>query len=145
MTPIDGRNTFPVTILKQWARVLKYAENKYIPDDYSIVKFNRWVNNKWKYMAEQEDAWFTPAELIECDGGDCEDFAIFKYYGLPYPKYLAVGILPDGQAHCVLVIYAQEFGDWMVLDNRVNDVIKWSEYIKTFTPIYLCDNKGVYI
>lgn len=145
MTPIDNRKQFDSKLLKQWNRVLKYAENKFIPDDYTVTKFNRWVNNNFEYQAEQEDAWLTPEEFIFGGGGDCEDFAIYKYYGLPYPKYLAIGYVKDVGAHCVLVVYAQEFGDWVVLDNRTNDIYKWTDYLQTFNPIYFCDDKGWYV
>lgn len=144
--PHEGKKQFPTRILKQWDRIIKIAEMEAIDEDIPIREYNRRTNTLFTYVSDGNiDNWLSPQEFIDTLRGDCEDFAIYKYFRLPFPRFLAVGMLPDGQAHAVLTLYAQEFGDWVVLDNLTDNIVTWDKYIKRFTPIYLCDEKAVYI
>ncbi len=87
-------------------------------------------NVTWKEDREHwgaEDYWATPAELIGSAGGDCEDYAIAKYYllkelGVPIARlritYVRVLNL-NGQAHMVLAYYASAEAEPLILDNLV--------------------------
>lgn len=145
--PIDGRNKFPTRILKQWDILLRSKDRHtdYVSDRVKIKTFNDSVNLRFKYIEDETDDWKSPIRFVNHKGGDCEDFAIYKYFRLPYPRYLAVGVLPEGKVHAVLTLYAQEFGDWVFLDNRTDDIVPWDKYTEIFKPIYLCDDKAVYI
>jgi predicted transglutaminase-like cysteine proteinase len=76
----------------------------------------------------REDYWATPAELAERGAGDCEDFAIAKFFEL-----LAYGVAEDKlrlmlvelydqrrmriEMHMVLAYYAEPRGDPLILDS----------------------------
>ncbi|WP_231517068.1 transglutaminase-like cysteine peptidase [Marinobacterium lacunae] len=79
----------------------------------------------WK----QEDYWATPVEFLISNGGDCEDFAIAKYYTL---KELGVSVdkmsltyvkaLRLNQAHMVLTYYPSPEAMPLVLDNLIGEI-----------------------
>lgn len=72
----------------------------------------------------QDDYWSTPAEMVSSDGGDCEDYAIAKYYllkelGIPVFKLRItyVKALKLNQAHMVLAYYRSIGAEPLILDN----------------------------
>jgi len=82
--------------------------------------------NIWR----QSDYWATPLETIGRGRGDCEDFAISKYYslrlaGVPVARMrlvyvkarLSTGAGEVQQAHMVLAYYATPSAEPLVLDN----------------------------
>ncbi len=145
LSPIEGRTKHPTRILKQWHRVLQVAKIWPINDRIPVAEFNRNINSSFDYKEEDLDYWLTPSEFTSNMAGDCEDFAIFKFFKLPYPRYIAIGSLDTREFHAVLVIYAAEFGQWAVLDNMTDKIVSWQEYLAKFKPVYLCDAEGVYI
>ncbi|WP_235009020.1 transglutaminase-like cysteine peptidase [Marinobacterium lutimaris] len=79
----------------------------------------------WK----QEDYWATPVEFLITNGGDCEDFAIAKYYtlkelGVPVDKMSLtyVKALELNQAHMVLTYYPTPDAIPLVLDNLIGEI-----------------------
>jgi predicted transglutaminase-like cysteine proteinase len=78
--------------------------------------------NAATFVGERGDAWVTPIELLR-RGGDCEDFAIAKYFLL-----IELGVsMSDlrlvaqrGPDHMVLLVHARG-GEWLVLDNLSRD------------------------
>jgi len=87
----------------------------------------------------QEDYWATPKEFYDKDRGDCEDYAIAKYFalrqaGIPASKMLlAVIELDSGEtAHAVLLVKYKEI---FVLDNLFERVVPAKDYL---------DNKLLY-
>jgi len=71
-----------------------------------------------------DDYWATPAELIASDGGDCEDYAIAKYFalkelGIPIARlritYVRSSLVKV--AHMVLAYYPTPQADPLILDN----------------------------
>ena len=88
--------------------------------------------NRYPYRTDMEiygvlDYWATPAEFMK-NSGDCEDYAIIKYYALKQlgvdPDSMRIVVLTDvirNLAHAVLVVYHE--GDVHVLDNLSNLVL----------------------
>lgn len=83
----------------------------------------KWIPDAVHWGAE--DYWATPAESVASAGGDCEDYAIAKYYllkelGVPLERlritYVRARTL-NGQPHMVLAYYAQPDADPLILDN----------------------------
>jgi predicted transglutaminase-like cysteine proteinase len=74
---------------------------------------NRWAN-RVDYVPDNGDHWKTPTETL-AEGGDCEDYAILKFYAL-----LDLGVPNDNmrilvmQDHAVLAV---RLDDWVILDN----------------------------
>ena len=65
-----------------WAETI--AELKTLPRDAQVRRVND-VVNQLGYWSDRDvyrkaDYWATPEEMFEKMGGDCEDFALFKYF-----------------------------------------------------------------
>lgn len=100
--------------------------------------------NKWPYRLDQDiygtsDWWATPQEFLKLSG-DCEDYAITKYYALRElghsPDNLRIVVLQDrirGIAHAILVVLLD--GDAYVLDNVTSVVFSHSKY-SHYVPYY---------
>ena len=101
----------------------------------------------WK----QSDYWATPVEFLATDGGDCEDFAIAKYFtllelGVPesHLQITYVKSLKLNQAHMVLAYYPNPAADPLVLDNLVPDVLPGSSR-NDLAPVYSFNGQGLWI
>lgn len=86
----------------------------------------------------QSDHWATPLEFL-AHAGDCEDFAIFKYFLLRRlgfePSSLRIVLGRDGESggsHAILVVVVD--GTALVLDNARDAVIEAAAV--RFEPIY---------
>lgn len=85
------------------------------------------------------DYWASVREFLRKDG-DCEDYAIAKYYTLKAlgfaPETMRVVIVQDlnlETAHAVLAVYLE--GEALILDNQVPDVVKASSIVH-YRPVY---------
>lgn len=99
----------------------------------------------------RRDYWATPIEFLGSNGGDCEDFAIAKYFtllelGVPetrlqitYVKAVALN-----QAHMVLAYYAHPAADPLVLDNLVAEVLPGSAR-SDLVPVYSFNGQGLWV
>jgi predicted transglutaminase-like cysteine proteinase len=93
--------------------------------------------NAKPYRDDQEqfgrkDYWQTPLAFA-AHGGDCEDYAIAKYFALKLLGYrddelrIAVMVNADrSEVHAVLLVAAD--GQWVVLDNRARGLRSVSSY-----------------
>ena len=68
----------------QWAQIVSYINS--LPETHRAGHVNM-VLNGYRYAADtatsgNEDLWDTPLEFIARGAGDCEDFAIAKYFML---------------------------------------------------------------
>ncbi|WP_448505950.1 transglutaminase-like cysteine peptidase [Immundisolibacter sp.] len=101
----------------------------------------------WK----QSDYWATPVEFLATDGGDCEDFAIAKYFtllemGVPESRLQItyVKAVQLNQAHMVLAYYANPAADPLVLDNLVPEMRPGSSR-SDLVPVYSFNGQGLWI
>ncbi|MDR0826786.1 MAG: transglutaminase-like cysteine peptidase [Desulfovibrio sp.] len=101
--------------------------------------------NQWPYKTDNEvwgveDYWATPREFFN-KSGDCEDFAISKFYalinlGVP-PELMRIAAVKDGirgLGHAVLVVFVDD--DAYILDNITNLVLshkRLTHYSPQFT------------
>jgi predicted transglutaminase-like cysteine proteinase len=93
--------------------------------------------NQWPYRLDSEvwgvvDYWAAPVEFLR-KSGDCEDYAITKYFalkqlGVPASDMRIVILLDSIRrlAHAILVVYTG--GDAYVLDNLSNVVLSHQRY-----------------
>ncbi|MDL2266950.1 transglutaminase-like cysteine peptidase [Desulfovibrio sp. OttesenSCG-928-G15] len=100
--------------------------------------------NVWPYKTDQEvwgveDYWATPKEFVR-KSGDCEDFAISKYYalrdlGVPASSMRIVALKDTirNLGHAVLVVYTQN--DAYILDNLSNMVLSHKK-LPHYAPQY---------
>lgn len=76
-----------------------------------------------------DDYWSTPTEFKQKGGGDCEDFAIAKYFYLidsGVPKSLlalSYVTLNKDQPHMVMLFYSKTENAWFVLDSVEEEVL----------------------
>lgn len=78
---------------------------------------------------QKKDYWATPIEFLASNGGDCEDFALAKYFTLK-----KIGIKEEklnmtyvkawqlNQAHMVVTYYQEPASEPLVLDNIVRSI-----------------------
>jgi len=85
------------------------------------------------------DYWATVKEFLLKDG-DCEDFAITKYYALRQlgfaPEALRIVVVQDTNLripHAVLAVYLGD--DILILDNQVNHVVSHRQTAH-YVPVY---------
>ena len=98
-----------------------------------LALVNRYFNRA-RFVSDIEhwgvdDYWATPAELIASDGGDCEDYAIAKYFalkelGIPKARLRITYVrsLLLKQAHMVLAYYPTPQADPLILDNLEDQI-----------------------
>lgn len=102
-----------------------------------------------------DDHWASPLETLERGQGDCEDYAIAKYFslmaaGVPVAKLRLVYVRatiggPGGavQAHMVLAYYAQPGAEPLILDNLVGEVRAASRR-PDLTPVFSFNSEGLW-
>jgi predicted transglutaminase-like cysteine proteinase len=103
----------------------------------------------------QDDYWASPLETLEKGRGDCEDYAIAKYFsllaaGVPVNKLRLVYVRaqvggPGGvvQAHMVLAWYAQPGAEPLILDNLIGEVRPASRR-PDLTPVFSFNSDGLW-
>jgi len=98
------------------------------------------------------DYWATPLESLEKRAGDCEDYAIGKYFslaasGVPMAKLRMVYVRArqSGQslAHMVLAYYAQPGAEPLILDNLRPEVLPASQR-SDLTPVFSFNTDGLW-
>jgi predicted transglutaminase-like cysteine proteinase len=106
----------------------------------------------------QIDYWASPVETLAKGAGDCEDYAIAKYFalaatGVPVSSLRLVyvrAMLAGGggqparsQAHMVLAYYADKPDDPLILDNLVAD-IRHASRRSDLTPVFSFNSEGLW-
>jgi predicted transglutaminase-like cysteine proteinase len=108
-------------------------------DEVRLARINEFFNRRIVFREDAQvwgeaDHWASPLETLAKGQGDCEDFAIAKYFSL-----LAAGLPPDSlrlvyvqaqqgsangprAAHMVLAYYATPQAEPLILDNLIADV-----------------------
>jgi len=131
------------------------------PDTERIKRANDFFNRQIQFGEDlviwgQQDYWATPMETLGRGAGDCEDFAIAKYFTLK-----AMGTAPEKlrliyvraktgtsegaptQAHMVLAYYAQPDSEPLVLDNLVGEIRPASRR-PDLAPVFSFNSEGVF-
>lgn len=137
-----GKETYHSCGVPEWKRLLEDTRNKPLSDQLKVI--NDWANAH-TYIIDQlnwgmVDYWETPYEMIAFNG-DCEDYAISKYYslrklGVP-EESMRIIIVQDlnlgGIIHAVLGVY--EGDELYILDNQIKQVMP-ADSIYHYKPIY---------
>jgi len=142
--------------VKLWDKMLVKNKNKKII--YKLKAVNDFFNHI-KYMSDKKvwkktDYWASPFEFLGVGAGDCEDYAIAKYFalrilGIPdkklkitYVKLKQRGSKYE-QAHMVLNYYNKSTSTPIVLDN-VNKKLKLASKRRDLKPIYSFNASGLW-
>ena len=142
--------------LSGWKSMIESPKNKGLDDTAKLKLVNDFVAETPFYCDPVqwclEDYWAKPLEFLANDGGDCEDFAIAKYYALR-----ALGV-PDDKlrivyatyrkgafsgAHMVLAYYPVADGDPLILDNINPNVLSGSQRAD-LTPVFSFNTQGLW-
>lgn len=129
-------------VIKEWKKLVQSLPEKPMREKLHAV--NDW-GNKHPYIIDQlnwgmEDYWETPYEFMSVNG-DCEDYAIAKYYslraaGVPSDD-MRIIVVQDfnlgGIIHAILGVY--DDGNLYILDNQIKPVMPALK-IYHYRPIY---------
>ena len=135
-----------------WANLLS---KKYQNELQKLQSTNQFFN-QLRFVSDQKlwgksNYWATPVEFIGVNAGDCEDFAIAKYFSL-----LALGIADEklrivmvkaltlNQYHMVLAYYEKPSAEPLILDNIVGQ-IKPASKRQDLVPIYSFNGKKLWL
>jgi predicted transglutaminase-like cysteine proteinase len=131
-----------------------------LDDDARITSINRFFNRRIVFTDDAPvwgvtDHWASPLELLDKGRGDCEDYAIAKYFSL-----VATGVAIDklrliyvraqiggpggaAQPHMVLAYYPQAGAEPLILDNLIEDVRPASRR-PDLTPVFSFNGEGLW-
>jgi predicted transglutaminase-like cysteine proteinase len=130
------------------------------PDD-KTKRINDSSNRTITWYEDQKvwgapDYWATPFETISKKAGDCEDFAIIKYFslinlGIPVNQLRLVyvkakngnGTSSNELAHMVLAYYPSPDSEPLILDNMLSD-IRPAGRRPDLVPVFSFNSEGVY-
>ena len=102
-----------------------------------------------------EDYWASPLETLHKGMGDCEDYAIAKYFSLlasgvaasqlrlVYVRLQIGGAGGPSQPHMVLAYYASARAEPLILDNLVSEIRPASRR-PDLTPVFSFNSEGLW-
>lgn len=146
--------------LRDWRDVLGRVSST--TDNDKLRSVNDFFNRRVLFQEDtvvwsQLDYWATPLETLGKGAGDCEDFAIAKYFslielGVPAVRmrltYVRARIGGPGssitQAHMVLSYYVQPEAEPLILDNLIGD-IRPAGRRPDLTPVFSFNGDGVWM
>ena len=147
--------------LKSWQSMVQEGLRPDSSELERLALVNTFFNKNIRFgtdleVWEQEDYWATPLETLGRGAGDCEDFAIAKYFslvalGVPEPKLRFVyvrALLQQGQTlrvepHMVLAYYKSPGAEPLVLDNLASIIASASQR-NDLTPVYSFNKEGYF-
>lgn len=125
-----------------------------------LQAINQFFNQRVLFRDDTEvwseiDHWASPLETLDKGQGDCEDYAIAKYFsllamGMPVSKLRLVYVRaqiggPNGavQAHMVLAYYAAAGAEPLILDNLITEVRPASRR-PDLVPVFSFNSEGLW-
>ena len=148
-----------IGLLRDWQSILVAMRG--LADREKLLKINDFVNRRIEFeddlsIYNQSDYWATPLETLGRGRGDCEDFAIIKYFslmesGVPLAKLRLVYVrarIDDGPgprllAHMVLAYYATPNAEPLVLDNLVPEILPASRR-SDLQPVFSFNSEAIW-
>ena len=125
-------------VVGDWMNALSVFQGE--SEEQRLRDVNEYFNRRLRFVDDQTlwgqgDYWATPVEALIKGGGDCEDFAVAKYFslkllGIPasklritYVRARIGGAASDiTQAHMVLTYFSTPDAEPLVLDNLVGEI-----------------------
>lgn len=137
-----------------WEALIR--EDKSASDREKLEKANHFFNSRIEFVSDADlwgvqDYWATPVEFLCKKAGDCEDFAIAKYFTLKamgvseqklnitYVKAIQYGI-----AHMVLTYYNEPGAEPLILDNLVDSINPASKRTDLL-PVFSFNGAGLWM
>lgn len=145
--------------MRKWREILH--SDKFLNDAKKLEAVNRFFNSV-PYVIDLEhwgkaDYWATPIELLASNGGDCEDYAIAKYFtlrelGIPAERlriaYVTALLMNQGhmkfQGHMVLTYFSTPDAEPLILDNLQEKILPASQR-KDLAPVYSFNGENLWL
>lgn len=136
-----------------WEKIIE--EGKKLPELEKLKMANDFFNQVPYYTDQEhwgiEDYWATPVETLASNGGDCEDYAIGKYFtllamGMPMDKLMITyaKALKTNQPHMILAYYDTPNADPLILDN-LDKAMRHGAERNDIEPIYTFNGDGLWL
>ena len=139
--------------IRYWAKLVK--QGKHLSATTQLNQTNRFFNDA-RFVTDQEiwqreDYWATPTEFLIKDAGDCEDFAIAKYFTLRFMgvdddkmRLSYVKALTLDKPHMVLSYYTTPNSTPLVLDN-IEPRILPADLRQDLVPVYSFNGDSLWL
>lgn len=140
--------------VSDWQQLVQTGQN--LPEPKKLALVNDFFNQNVSFEEDTtlwrlNDYWATPLELLSRGAGDCEDYAIAKYFtlkalGVPEEKMRItyVKAIQLKQAHMVLTYFTSPRAVPMVLDN-LSPSISLATARKDLLPVYSFNAAGLWM
>jgi predicted transglutaminase-like cysteine proteinase len=146
-------------MVQSWNEMMQAAQSMNEQD--KVKRVNEFFNRKIQFGEDQavwgeNDYWATPLEFMGKGVGDCEDFAITKYFALrslnvpndrlriTYVKARIGGPRSDvTQAHMILGYYEDPAGEPLILDNLITELRPASRRTDLM-PVFSFNSEGLW-
>ncbi|MGE8101583.1 cysteine protease LapG [Pseudomonas fluorescens] len=137
-----------------WQHLL--ATQKQTSELEQLNVINLFFNKQMHYVEDidlwhVEDYWATPIEALWKGAGDCEDYAIAKYFSLRHLgvssdklRITYVKALRQNRAHMVLTYYSSPDAMPLVLDSLM-DAIQPASQRTDLLPVYSFNAEGLWL
>ena len=143
--------------LLEWQELAFKLKRDYSPETETqqLAEVNDFFNRA-RFINDEvlwgsEDYWATPVELLAKNAGDCEDYAIAKFYTLIHAGFdedklqiSYVKALELNQAHMVLAYYPSPGAEPLILDNINPDILPASKR-PDLEPVYSFNGLGLWL
>jgi predicted transglutaminase-like cysteine proteinase len=145
-----GLALWPKPQAENWLRLRKRLRNAPLIQQAVEINafFNAWPHREDRDAWGREEYWATPLEFVHCSG-DCEDYAIAKYYalrdlGVPTESLRLVGVWnrEKQEGHGVLFVYDRTAA--YVLDNATPHVRLAAE-VRSYLPRYFVNEDYLWL
>jgi predicted transglutaminase-like cysteine proteinase len=136
-----------------WLQLIQEFKNK--PELDKLKATNEFLDQlEFKmdlYGLGKDHYWATPLEFLERGAGDCEEFAITKYFTLKYMgvseeklRIAYVKAIDLNRAHMVLAYYQTPSAEPLILDNLILAIKPASER-PNLLPVYTFNGAGLWL
>ena len=127
-----------------------------LSDNEKLHLANQFANRRIRFTSDSDhwnksDYWATPIESLGTKGGDCEDFAIFKYFTLKAMgvdeskmRLMYVRALLINEPHMVLIYLDTPGAMPLVLDNLKTKILPANQR-RDLKPVYSFNGQGLWL
>ena len=142
--------------VEAWDSMLESSKNESLLNKIKNVNdfFNQITYRSDASVWKQKDYWATPFEFMGRGAGDCEDYAIAKYFsliklGIPDDKLRITYVIYKKansrfeQAHMVLTYYHKTGAEPVILDN-INRTLQLASKRNDLKPVYSFNASGLW-
>ena len=137
-----------------WQRLL--VSEKQVSEQEQLKVVNLFFNKQMTYVEDIDlwhvvDYWEAPVEALWKGAGDCEDYAIAKYFSLRHLgvssdklRITYVKALRQNRAHMVLTYYSSPDAVPLVLDSLMDEILPATRRTD-LVPVYSFNAEGLYL